>query len=139
MNNLNYGTVTKRCIAVLVVFSLSAFIPDFTNHYEVTFIDVDQGDATLIRYKKTNVLIDTGGKKSMSIANECLIPFFKSKKITSLDAIIITHPDFDHNGALDELKLNFKVDSVFMFDDFFKNKDNSIYINDLYITNLNDM
>ena len=76
---------------------------------EVSFINVGQGDATLVRRDDVSILIDTGGSKHKDIAKEVLIPYFRKNRIYDLDAIIITHDDFDHNGALDSLRNNFKV------------------------------
>lgn len=125
---------------IALVFSISVsfvFIPDFLKHNEVTFIDVDQGDATLVRKGRTNVLIDTGGKMNVDLAKECLIPYFHKRKISSLDAVIITHPDYDHNGALISLKNSFPVNAVYTRDDFLEAKDNTIDIKELTVKNYN--
>ena len=76
---------------------------------QVSFINVGQGDATLIRRKDTAVLIDTGGLTYKDIARETLIPFFKKNRVYDIDLLITTHDDFDHSGALDSLKENFYV------------------------------
>ena len=57
-------------------------------------------------------MIDTGGNKSFDMAEETLIPFMNKKKITHLDALILTHDDFDHSGAKDSLIENFKVKNL---------------------------
>ncbi len=76
---------------------------------EVSFINVGQGDCCFIREKNKTVFIDTGGLQYMDLAKESLIPFLKKKRIYSIDLIITTHDDFDHNGALASLKKNFRV------------------------------
>ena len=91
---------------------LNAFIYIPINSYlveEVSFIDVGQGDATLIRRKNTAILIDTGGNKSFDIATECLIPYFKKNRIYDIDLLITTHDDFDHSGGVESLVENFTV------------------------------
>ena len=75
----------------------------------VYFINVGQGDACLIREQNCTILIDTGGSIYQDIAKECLIPFFKKKKIYDIDYVITTHDDYDHSGALASLKENFKI------------------------------
>lgn len=89
--------------------------PQWTSHYEVIFIDVDQGDATLIitPHQDDVILIDTGGSLTLDIALTRLIPYFKSRRIDHVDAVFITHDDFDHNGALSSLQTHFPVDQVF--------------------------
>lgn len=89
-------------------------IPIISNKESVYFIDVGQGDCSVLKIKNSKkvVLIDTGGSKYKDIANDTIIPFLKSKGINEIDKIIISHDDFDHNGAKDELINNFKVNEV---------------------------
>ena len=101
----------KNMIATLLIGMMSVYILPirfFIRDY-VTFINVGQGDSTLIKYKTSTVLIDTGGNKYKDIATDVLIPFFKKKQIYHLDLVITTHDDFDHSGALISLVENFKV------------------------------
>lgn len=104
---------------------------------EIIFIDVDQGDSTLLRYKGKNILFDTGGKTSTDLASQCLIPFFRKKNIKKLDYVFITHLDFDHYGALESLNTLFQIDNIIYGSDFLNFIDNSVMIDDLKITNLN--
>ncbi len=86
---------------------------------EVIFINVGQGDSTLVRYHNSAVLIDTGGLYYEDTATEILIPLLKKEKIYSLDCVFITHQDFDHNGGLSSLEENFKVKNVMSYYDSF--------------------
>lgn len=79
---------------------------------EVFFINVGQGDATLIVSLGKTMLIDTGGVRHFDMAKEVLIPFFKKLNIRYLDYLVITHPDFDHDGAMDSLLESFRVRTV---------------------------
>lgn len=98
----------------------------------ITFINVGQGDSTLIRNGNKTILIDTGGSPTKDIAQEALIPFFRSKKIYRLDAVIITHDDFDHSGALISLIDSFPVSQVIESKESFP-----FTLADLTINNLN--
>jgi competence protein ComEC len=100
-------------ILVVTVFTLHLTqIPAGWFEQSIHFINVGQGDATLIRQGRTNVLIDTGGQRHLDIATEVLIPYFKKIGVYQLDAVIITHGDFDHDGALPSLQNNFRVQTV---------------------------
>lgn len=95
---------------LLLILNLFYFIPlNSLFNDQVFFINVGQGDATLIRRKDTAILIDTGGHKSIDIAKETLIPFFKKNQIYDIDLLITTHDDFDHSGAVNSLIDNFTV------------------------------
>ena len=50
---------------------------------EVNFINVGQGDCTLIRNQNKVALIDTGGLSYIDVANESLIPYLKKKRLNS--------------------------------------------------------
>jgi competence ComEA-like helix-hairpin-helix protein len=84
--------------------------------FAVYFLDVDQGDATVITTPSgKTVLIDGGmggeGYKKKDKAKTVIIPFLKEKGIAKLDYVIITHPDFDHIGGLVYLIENTKKES----------------------------
>lgn len=127
---------TKQVAALLCFLSSSTLIPDILPHQEVVFLDVDQGDATLIRSGRTNILIDTGGRTDVDLAKECLIPYFRKRKIASLDAVVITHEDYDHCGALVSLEELFSVKAVYRREDFL-NRNNHLQIGEIEIENLN--
>lgn len=79
---------------------------------EVCFINVGQGDSILIRDRNKSILIDTGGNLSFDMASDVLIPFLRRKRIYKLDALILTHGDFDHDGAKESLLSKLNVGSV---------------------------
>lgn len=63
----------------------------------IAFIDVGQGDATLIRDGKDfDVLID-GGQKFMG---EELLSYIRQHNVDDLEVVIATHADSDHIGGL---------------------------------------
>lgn len=132
----NYKFYFKVSSVALGLFTSTIFIPDYSNHYEVHFIDVDQGDCTLIRNKQNNLLIDTGGLVNTDLAKEGLIPYFNKLKIRKIDYVILTHLDYDHYGALESLEKNFNVTKILQVEDFISN-DNTYYCDLLKIENLN--
>ncbi|MEG0276991.1 MAG: DNA internalization-related competence protein ComEC/Rec2 [Coprobacillus sp.] len=98
-------------IALMLVFYGYS---EYKIYGEITMIDVGQGDCTLIRLpmNQGNILIDTGGNKDFDLATKTIIPYLKSVGIHHLDYVYISHSDFDHNGALESLLNNFRVDHV---------------------------
>ena len=80
---------------------------------EVDFINVGQGDCTLIRNKNKVALIDTGGLTYVDIANTSLIPYLKKKRIYQIDIVFITHYDYDHYGALEELNKTYPIRNIY--------------------------
>lgn len=64
----------------------------------VTFLDVGQGDAILIRTKEKTVLIDAGNDTDHS-AEDIILPFLEAAGIEKIDTAVITHAHRDHFGG----------------------------------------
>ena len=104
----------KRCLLIAQVSFLLIYALPVKNRLtnEVNFINVGQGDCTLVRSHQKVALIDTGGLSYLDVANESLIPYLKKKRIYQIDMVIITHQDYDHSGALSSLVANYRVKQV---------------------------
>ena len=108
--SFRHKPMVKLAIIPLSLYMLVIFIPIKSIFVDqVSFINVGQGDATLVRRNNTAVLIDTGGSVYKDIAKETLIPYFKKNRIYNIDLLITTHDDYDHSGAVDSLIQSFTV------------------------------
>lgn len=87
-----------------------------TDNLTVHFLDVGQGDCTLITCGDHAMIIDAGGN-SMGTTVEM---YLKSQSIEKLDYVIGTHPDADHIGGLDVVIYKFDCDTIIL-PDFEKN------------------
>ena len=98
---------------IIVLLFIHSNIGYIKNNPYITFIDVGQGDSTLIHlpYNKGNILIDTGGNYKYDLSND-IMNYLKSEGIKKLDYLIVTHGDFDHMGEAINLVNNFKVEKV---------------------------
>lgn len=72
-------------------------VREVSDNLEVHFLDVGQGDSTLITSGEHAMLIDGGNNNKGNEVEE----YLESKGIEKLDYIIGTHPDADHVGGLD--------------------------------------
>lgn len=86
------------CTLLLKTVPLSNYLTS-----KLFFINVGQGDSTLLIHRGKTLLIDTGGLENKDIGQDVLIPFFEWQKVRKLDYVIISHNHFDHNGALPTL------------------------------------
>lgn len=87
---------------------------------EVHYIDVGQGDATLITCDGHAMLIDAGNNDKGTAVQSYLM----HQNVTALDYVIATHPDADHIGGLDVVITKFDCGTIFMTDD---EKDTATY------------
>lgn len=112
----------KYFILMIILLIFTKYINYFDNNYYVYFLDVGQGDSTIIKKGNECIMIDTGGKityqvepwqeKKKYYINENTIKFLKSIGVYDLDYVILTHGDTDHAGEISYLIDNFKVKNV---------------------------
>lgn len=93
-------------VSVLFVFTVacSSLFPRLDT--EVVMLDVGQGDAFLVRSEGRTILIDTGNQTTK------LYAALARQGVNRLDAIIISHADDDHCGALNSLRGIVSCDQV---------------------------
>lgn len=71
---------------------------------EVLFVDVQQGDATLIRTPdRKTILVDGGEQKFIARVMAALFPGTTAAKPHDIDALVISHGDADHFTGLIEM------------------------------------
>ena len=73
---------------------------------EIVMLDVGQGDAFVVRSGGAAVLVDTGNQERL------LREALARHAVFRLDAVVVTHGDDDHMGALASLKGVVQVDRV---------------------------
>lgn len=78
----------------------------------VDFVDVGQGDCTLIRTADAVILVDAGEAGTA----DTVVSYLKEKGIKNIDCCIATHPHSDHIGALYRIFEEFSVDTVLLPD-----------------------
>lgn len=77
---------------------------------QVHYIDVGQGDCTLLTCGGQTMLIDAGGdEKGTAIQN-----YLNKAAVAQLDYVIGTHPDADHIGNMDVILTKFDCGTVMM-------------------------
>lgn len=75
----------------------------------VHYIDVGQGDSTLLEFDGFSMLIDAGNWNSKEA-----VDYLKQQEIKDIDIVVGTHPDADHIGQLAQVIGEFEVGEVWM-------------------------
>lgn len=71
------------------------------NVVRVTFLDVGQGDATVIELPDQTILVDGGvARERWDMGRIVVAPYLWDQGIRRIDHVIATHPDLDHVGGL---------------------------------------
>ena len=89
----------KFIFIILIIFIFYNFSYQiFPQNLKIFFIDVGQGDSSLIiTQQNKKILIDGGGSLSnFDVGEQTLIPYLLSRRIKKLDLLIISHFDIDH-------------------------------------------
>ena len=102
-------------IAILFTILVNSIIYVTDKNIKIYFVDVGQGDCTLIQTSgRKNVLIDGGGSEfgSFDVGESTLLPYLLDRGITKIDYMMISHFDSDHIGGLFYIMENLRVDNI---------------------------
>lgn len=123
--------IVVLCVLVAIVAALcvfSAFCPPTSWKYYVKkpkldkredgelrihFIDVGQGDSTLIELPDGKVALIDGGNTTQTTEN-AILRHLNALKIDTIDYLIVTHTDNDHCGALAKILRYKKVLNAYL-------------------------
>lgn len=114
----------KLFLILLILFiaiwgSLSFTKDSFDTKGDVAIyvLDIDQGDAILIKTSTENIVIDTGDiyqeNSKKGGTNKNIVEILKSKNVKKIDKLIISHPHADHLGGIINLMDNFPIDTIY--------------------------
>jgi competence protein ComEC len=116
------GMMKRIAFAVLIVANIYVYFfsdgifferKSFKS-FEVTVLDVGQGDAIFVQFPDgKNILID-GGNKTFNFdpGQRVIEPFLRKKGVNKINAVLVTHPHNDHIGGIPYILENFEVGAV---------------------------
>ena len=116
----------KTLLALGIPVAIIVATPYFDSALEVTFLNVGQGDATIVElpHKQGAILIDAGGllrfdqqawkhsNTPFEIGREVVVPFLKGSGINNIDTFIWTHADSDHIEGAEEILEEINVEEI---------------------------
>ena len=105
-------------LLISIYLGISLFINMIPKNQEILFVDVGQGDCTLIRTGEgKNILIDGGGNFGKVTEGEdkvdrFLVEFLLKNHISRIHMMILSHPHSDHMGGLLEVVRRMPVETL---------------------------
>jgi competence protein ComEC len=78
----------------------------------VTFLDIGQGDASVVELPDKKVMLIDGGTHEPDMGRRVVAPYLWSKGIRKVDYIVLSHPHSDHFGGLIYIIDNFDVGEI---------------------------
>jgi competence protein ComEC len=85
----------------------------------LSFLAVGQGDCTVFQHAGHVVVIDTAAEtEDYSATRRIVLPELRALGVRKIDLLILTHPDSDHMGGLDELQDRFRIGAVMIAEHF---------------------
>ncbi|MGJ4851421.1 ComEC/Rec2 family competence protein [Bacillota bacterium Meth-B3] len=97
----------KKLLAFLVLIAwLLPAIADTT----VQFVDVGQGDCTIVKSAGQTLMVDTGPPGARMAVEACLT----ANGIDRIDTLVLTHPHEDHDGLLGYLASRGPIGALYM-------------------------
>lgn len=113
---LNSHTGRKKlillmCLSLAVLCAVAGYIylEKERHKFKVTFLNVGQGDASLIQFSNgEKMLVDCGPNRSILSALGRNMAFYDR----NLEYVLITHPDLDHYGGCIDVLKNYNVKKI---------------------------
>lgn len=112
------GILPKSWI-VLCIFA-SGLLYINRPQFELSILDVGQGQSIFIKSTTQNILIDTGGyydEDRFSIGQNVVVPFLLRQGVKQLHQVVLSHLDNDHSGALPYIARDIKIHQVLANED----------------------
>ena len=128
---MNTWTLLSLCLGLVILFLPRGVVPKLwailcfmpliavdvnKNDFELTVLDVGQGQAIFIRDQEQTLMIDMGGnydESKFSVGKQIILPFLSVNGVSQLNQLILTHLDQDHRGGYDSIKHDFPIKKVY--------------------------
>ncbi len=112
MSGVNIDEITKTLDIELPSFGKEEVVVIPEGTAKMTFIDVGQGDSSLIQFGDYDILIDAGERDY----GDDIVRKLQDLGVDDIEYLVATHPHSDHIGGIPEVIENFVVENVVMPD-----------------------
>lgn len=110
--NQNKRKIISKILIFILIFNIYILIP---KNLKIHFIDVGQGDSTLIiTPKNKTILIDGGGNADYNVGKNILLPYLLDRRIKTIDYVLISHFDTDHSQSYAKILSELTASRIFI-------------------------
>jgi len=106
------GRWRRAAALALLAAATSGHGPRPGGEFEAVFVDVGQGDATLLTQGGEAILIDGGGAPGYDLGGRVLHPLLVDRGIARLRLVVLSHTDRDHCQGLADLAVHLPIQEV---------------------------
>ncbi|MFC6053227.1 competence protein [Acinetobacter sp. Ac_877] len=128
---MNFWMMLCVILSLIILFLPQGLVPKFwaaicllpfilsenTKHpFELSILDVGQGQSIFIQAQNHTVMVDTGGyydEEKFSVGQQIIQPFLSVKGFRTVNHLFLTHLDQDHSGAFSYLKNKLNFEQVY--------------------------
>lgn len=111
----------------MMVGMIATLWPSDPAHLEYDQLSVGHGNAGVLRTPDGRcVLFDAGSITGPKVTTRVIAPFLWSKRVSKIDAIVLSHADIDHFNGVIELARRFPIQEVLLPPSFARNPEPSV-------------
>lgn len=117
----------KYILVIIIIFFLLDFTSQFNKPLKFYFVDVEQGDCSIIKTPfGKSILIDSGER---DYGKNIVLPYLLDRRINKLDYVIVSHFDSDHVGGILSIIDEIKVEQIIIGKQFEMNENYVEFLN----------
>lgn len=111
----NKNKILNKLLCTILIFTIIFNINKLDCSLKIYFVDVGQGDCTIIKTpNRKTIIIDSGegNSEKYDYGENVVFPYLLDRGINKIDYLIVSHCDSDHIGGLIYILQNMKVGKI---------------------------
>lgn len=105
-----YIKIVSSLLILILTINIIKIVP---KSLKIHFVDVGQGDCTVLQTSGgKNIIIDGGNNQKYDYGKNVVVPYLLDRKIKTIDYLMVSHFDSDHCGGLFEVVRELKVKNI---------------------------
>lgn len=107
-----------KWILAMALSIIAVWPTSFSAALRIDMLAVGDGSCFVIRSADSTVVFDAGSSTDLNVARRSLIPAMRRLGVRHIDAIVVSHADFDHYSAVVDLVEEFDIKRLIVMPQF---------------------